>query len=189
MRHKPADEDTSEEANDRQEQLAGDEVEEIEHRHTEELVVMPGTQREGTDDTHDDTTDGDYQRCPFSGGAKFLFEEGGAHLMEGDQRRKGCHRQQGVEKHGDNIAQARNTSEGLLEHVRQGDEDERWTAVGLHTDREGCREDDQSSQYGHQEVDDANLYGRLREVGLTGEIAGVGTDTAHGNAQRIERLA
>ena len=36
MWHKPADKDTGEEAHDRQEQLAGDEIEYVEDRHAEE---------------------------------------------------------------------------------------------------------------------------------------------------------
>ena len=58
MGHKPSDKDAGEEAYDRQEQLSGNEVEEIEHRHAEELVVVPSPQRERTDDAHEDTADG-----------------------------------------------------------------------------------------------------------------------------------
>lgn len=45
MRHEPADKDAGEEAHDRQEHLTSDKVEEVEHRHLEELVVTPGAQR------------------------------------------------------------------------------------------------------------------------------------------------
>ena len=103
MGHKPSDEDAGEEAHDRQEQLAGNEIEEVEHRHAEELVVVPGSQREGTYDTHNNTADGHHQGSPFTGGTHLLLKEGCAHLMEGDERCECGHRQQGIEEHGDDI--------------------------------------------------------------------------------------
>ena len=43
MRHKPTDKDTSEEAHNRQEQLAGDEIEEVKEGLTEERKMLANT--------------------------------------------------------------------------------------------------------------------------------------------------
>ena len=151
--------------------------------------MLAHAERQRTDDTHQHTGDGDDQGGTLTGDAHLFLQEGRAHLVERHERCQRSHREQGIEKDGDDVTQTFDVAKGLLEHVRQGDEDQRGTAVGTDTHGEGSWEDDQTGQQRHEEVDDANLHGRGREVGVTGEITGVGADATHGDAQRIERLS
>jgi hypothetical protein len=70
-----------------------------------------------------------------------------------------------------------------LEDIGQGDKNQRRPTVRAHSYREGGRENHQTSQQSYEEVDDTYLNGRIGQLRLTGEIAGVGADTSHGNAE------
>ena len=82
MRHKPADEDTRQEAYDWQEQLPGGEVEEVEHRHTEKQIIAPRPQRQGADGTEHHAHHRPDECCLFSADPHFLMQEGRRHLMQ-----------------------------------------------------------------------------------------------------------
>ena len=77
--------------------------------------------------------------------------------MEGNQRGQGCQRQEQVEQDGNDIPHHRYTAKGLLEHIRQGDEDERRTAVGIDTHRESGRKNHEACKDGNDRVDDSYL--------------------------------
>ena len=125
----------------------------------------------------------------LAGGMQLLLNEGRGYLVQRHQRRQGCQRQQHEEQQGDDIAHDGDGCKGLLEHVGQGDEDERGSRVWVHTYGEGGREYHESSQDGHHAVDDGNLRSRLRQIGGFREVAGIGTQTPHRNAQRVECLS
>ena len=109
--------------------------------------------------------------------------------MQRHQRRKGCQRQEHIEQEGHHPPYQRQIGESLVEHIGQGNEDERGTAVGRHAHREGSREYHHAGKDSHHRVDDAYLQRRLEQVGLPAEIRRIGTDTAHTDAQRVKRLS
>ena len=105
MRYEPADEDTCEEAYNRQEQLTCDEVEQIEDRHAEQLMLTPSPQGQRTNRTKHHACNRHRCRCPLTRGAHLLFQEGSAHLMQGNQRSQCCHRQECIEQERNGITQ------------------------------------------------------------------------------------
>ena len=145
--------------------------------------------RQRTERSHHATRHGDNQRGSVARHAQLFLEEGGAHLVERNERREGGKRQQRIEHQTYDIAHHRHRRESLLEHVGQRDEDERRTRVGTNAHTEGRRKNHQSRKYGHDGVDDAYLYGRRAEVGLLAVVGGEGADAAHSDAQRVERLS
>ncbi len=109
--------------------------------------------------------------------------------MHRDGRSQGCQYKQSIEQHRNHITDNRHVTESLLEYVWQGNEDERRTAVWLHTYREGCREDHQTCQYGDYRINGHNLSSRLQEIGLSVEVRGISTQTCRTHTQREERLS
>ena len=185
----PPDEDARQEAHHGKEYLTRDEVEAVEQRTAEERQPVDGTKRQRAESTDDGSRDGDDDGSLAAGDEQLFLEEGRRHLVERHQRRQGCQRQQHEEQQRHDVAHNGHGGKSLLEDVGQRDEDERRTAVGTDAYGEGCRENHEAGQDSHQTVDDGYLRGRLGQVGMFREIAGVGTQTAHGYGQRIERLA
>ena len=103
--------------------------------------------------------------------------------MNGDVGGECSYGEQQIEHDAHDIFHDRHRTECLLEDIGQGDEDERGTAVGLHTHREGCRKDDKSGEDGYQRIDGGYLYGGGQQAGLALEIAGIGAKATHGNAE------
>ena len=99
----PANEDTGQESDNRQEYLTGDEVEPVEEALTEDHhTVASTTQRQraqhakgGCGDRHDEGS-------ALARDRKFLVDEGGGHLVERDERRESCQCQQYKEQQRDN---------------------------------------------------------------------------------------
>ena len=109
--------------------------------------------------------------------------------MQRHQRCQCRQREQQIEHQGNDAPQERHRRKSLLENGGQGDEHQRGSAVGTHAHAERRRENHQTRQNGHQRVDKRNLHRRAQQVGLSAVVAGVGAEAAHGDAQRIERLA
>ena len=103
--------------------------------------------------------------------------------MQRDIRGEGSNRQKNVESQGNNILHHGHGAESLLKDVGQRDEDQRRSAIGLHPYRHGSRENHQSCQNSHERIDDGNLEGCTHQVRFPFEIAGVGTETSHGNTE------
>ena len=185
----PADEDTRQEAHHGQEDLTGDEIEQIEQRLAKICHSIDGPQRQRAEGSDNGSAHRHQQGGALAGGVQLFLEECRRDLVERYERCQCCQRQQQEEQQRDDVAHGGDTGEGLFEDVGQRDEDERRSAVGRDAHRECRGENHESGQDGHEAVDDGNLRGRLSEVGMVREVAGVGTQTAHGDAHGIERLA
>lgn len=189
VRQMPAHEQTREETHHGKENLARHEIEYIEQRPPQQLQSFVAAQRQRTERADHGRGHRDDQRAAVAREVQFLGKECRAHLVQRDERGEGRQRQQRIEQQRHGIAQKGQRGEGLVEHVGQGDEDERRTAVGLHTYREGGGKDHQASQHGHNRVYRPYLHGRACQIGLAAEVGGIRTQTTHADAQRIERLA
>ena len=146
----PANEDTGEEGAQRQTAVGRKPIEGIEQRHSEGGTPVPHAQRQRADAARDDGIERDHTGCLPTTDAQLFAEERGAYFVNGDiggERRYG---EQQVEHDAHDIFHDRHGTECLLEDIGQRDEDERGTAVGLHTHREGCRKDDKSGEDGYQ---------------------------------------
>ena len=108
---------------------------------------------------------------------ELLGKECRANLMHRNGGGEGCKHQESIEHNTDDISHHRNTTKSLLEDIRQGDKYERRTTVG--TNSYGCcsREDEQARKDGYQGVEQGYLTSGMQQVGLTGEIAGIGAET------------
>ena len=188
-RHHPSHEQAGEQTTDRQENLSGDEVEKVEERLAEERQSVVCPQGKRTKSPNHCARSSDEDGRPPARDVHLLLQEGGAHLMQRNERGEGSHGEQQVEHDGHDIAHDRHGCKGLVEHVGQGDEDQRSPRVGIDADGEGCGENHQSGEDGHHAIDDADLNRRLQQIGLAGEIGGIGANAPHGDAERIERLS
>ena len=117
------------------------------------------------------------------------MEESRRDLVEGDERRQGCQREQRIEEQGDNISHNGHGRERLVEDIWQGNKHQRCTAVGTHTHGEGGGEDHQTGKNSNERVDERDLNSGGEQVCLLAVVAGIGGEAAHADAQRIERLA
>ena len=81
MRHKPAKEDTSQEAHQWQEQLSRHEVESVEDGHAKQLDVAPGAHRKGANDTYYRTSHRYPYGCTLTSSTYLLLQECRTHLM------------------------------------------------------------------------------------------------------------
>lgn len=186
--HTPGNEDAGEETADGEEYLSGDEVEEVEEGHAEELETLPCTEAEGAEAAEEAAEARDDGRCPTTGDVELLVEERRADLVERDKAGEGGEGEESVEEKAYGSTDKGNGGKGLLEDCGEGDEDERGTAVGLDAGAEGCGENHKACKDGHEGVDEADLDGRLEEVGLAVEVGGKGAEAAHCDAQRVESL-
>ena len=120
---------------------------------------------------------------------QFLVEEHRTDLVHRDGRGEGGKHQQRIEKDGDHVTQYGHEGKRLLEHVRQGDENQRRSAIRLDTHREGSRENHQSCQNRDDGIQDGDLSCRVKQVDLFIEIARIGTQACGTQTQREERLS
>ena len=135
-----------------------------------------GSHRQGTEDGDDAAHECEHPGCPFAGCVQFLMEECRTYLVHGDGRGEGGEHKKRIEHDRDDIADDRHRRKGLLEHIGQGNENERWTSIGRHANRESGRENHQSRKDGYHGVEQRYLNRRTAEMGLTAEIRGIGTE-------------
>lgn len=142
--HIPANEQTGEETSYGQENLSRNEVEDIEETLFAYGEETPGTQRQRADSPDKGTRQRDSGGSTRTGELAFLLKERRTHLMKGDERRERRHGEQGIESQGDDPANDGHAAEGFLKHIGKGDENERWSAVGVHTHGKSCGENHES---------------------------------------------
>ena len=186
--HIPSQEETRQESSQGQEDLARGEIEQVEETHAEERDVAV-VERQRAEHTYDGTQHSDDGGSATPRDLQLLMEECCAHLMQGDERRQCCHREQQVEQQRNDRSHERHGREGLTEHIGQGDEHQRGAGIGLSANGEDCREYHQACQDGDERVDADYLYGRFCQVRVTAEVAGIGAEASHAQAQRVEGLS
>ena len=131
LRNIPSHKDTGEERSHRHEPLCRKIVATVEKRLAKEGEFGNRTTRQGTEDTYHTTSHRLYPGSTTAGDMHLLIEESRTYLVHGDGRGKRRQHKQGIEKHRDDITHHRHGSKSLIEHIGQGDEDKRRTAVGL----------------------------------------------------------
>ena len=152
-------------------------VAEVHQRQAQYLDISVRPHREGTEHGHRGTDDSQYPCGPLTRPMQFLQKEGRADLMHRDGRCQGSKYQQGIEQDRNEIAHGRHRDKGLLEHIRQGDENERRTTIRLHTHGESRGEDHQSCEDGDGRIKQGYLRGRAQEISVALEIGGVSAKT------------
>ena len=170
LRNIPSHKDTGEERSHRHEPLCREIIATVEKRLAKEGEFGNRTTRQGTEDTYHTTSHRLYPGSTTAGDMHLLIEESRTYLVHGDGRGKRRQHKQGIEKHRDDITHHRHGSKSLIEHIGQGDEDKRRTAVGLHAHGECCRKNHQSCQDGYQRIEESYLCGSLEKIGLTAEV-------------------
>ena len=174
VRQIPAHEQASEETADGQHHLSCNEIEEIEQRTVADFKEVELAQRQRTYGAYHRA---EYRNRPcgtLPGSVHLLMYERGGNLMERDERRYGRQCKQSVKGKTHHIAHYGQRGEGLLEHVGQRDEHKRRPRVGINAYGKGRREYHKPGQDGHGSIENADLHGRLHQVGLTAEIRRIG---------------
>ena len=149
--NQPTDHDTSEEGSRWQQHLRGKEVAEFHQRHSEKLYARNGSNGQGAAYGNKTADKGNDPRGLPAVHVQLFMEESGTYLMHGDGAGQGGKYKKGIEEDSDNVARNGKLGKGLLEHVGQGDEDERWPAVGI-AYGERCGEDHQTGKNGNDGV-------------------------------------
>lgn len=127
----PTDEDTGRERTEWKKNVRREEVAEVEEALSADGDVHCSA-GEGTSDTDENSDDRLDDGTFRPGDMQFFKEQRRADLMHGDRRGEGCKSKERIEQDADDITQDRR--ERLLEDVRQCDEDQRRTTVGIDTD-------------------------------------------------------
>ena len=91
---------------------------------TQQLDIRTSTYRQGADNSYQAAYHRDHPSRPAAWGVQFFREESRSNLMHRDGRGERGKYQQGIEHHGYEVTHERHACESLLEHVRQGDEDQ-----------------------------------------------------------------
>ena len=58
----------------------------------------------------------------------------------------------------------------MSENIGDGEEDEAWSGIRLHSDGEGSREYCDTCEDGHNDINDRDLQGKLADVGVFPEV-------------------
>ena len=175
-RGEPSDKETGEHGTNGHEHLTRHIVAPVEERLASEREPVDSATRQRTKHADDGTHARLYPRTTLARDVQLLIEQRGAYLVHGDGRRESCQRQESIEEQRHDVAHGGHGGERLVKHVGQGYEHERGTAVRTNAHGEGGREDHQSGKDSDAGVDNGYLHGRLRQIGLTAEIRGVGAE-------------
>ena len=157
--HHPPDKQTGEEGASGQHVLGSELIAEIKNVEPQKTQTGTGTHGQGTDDGNDTAHHGEHPGGTLARGMQLLVEEGSAYLVHRDSGGQRGKDQQGVEHDGDDIADDGHGREGLMEHIGQGDEDERRSGIGGDADGEGRWENHQARENGNESVEQRNLDG------------------------------
>lgn len=184
--HYPPHENAGEEGAGNEKDIGSEKITEVEEALAEHREVDRAT-RQGAEHADDTGADRLNDGAPLARDVQFLIKHSRAYLMHGDGGGEGGQRQEGIEEDGDDISQG--GREGLLKHIGQGDEDERGATVRIDTHREGSRENHQTGQNSHEGVESGYLPGRLHQVSLPAEVAGISAETGRAQGEGEEGLA
>ena len=136
LRGEPPHKDTREQGASRQHILCRQIVAELHQGHAQQLDVRLAYRQRAENGNQAAHSRLNPSRCRTSY-LQFFVEESRADLMHGDGRGQSSEYQQGIEQDTGHIAHPRYWGKSLMEHIRQRDEDERRTTVGIHSYREG----------------------------------------------------
>ena len=173
----PAHKETSKQSTQRHHEVGRQLVAEVHERRAQHLDAGECSYRPGAEDADDRSYHRGNPCSLHAGQVKLLGEECRTYLVHGDGAGQCGKDQQGIEHDADRVGYCGEVAKGLLEHVGQGDEDERRSAVGTHTHREGRGEYHQAGQDGYHGVEQRYLSGGAQQTDVVTVVAGIGTQT------------
>ena len=124
LRYIPTQEQTGDNRSKRHQQLRREIVTIRKEILTEESQSWNCSLRKRTEYGNDAAGNGLYPRTLGTGNLAFLINHRRTNLVHGNRRGQSCQYQQGIEQYRDDVTHHRHIAKCLLEHIRQGNEDE-----------------------------------------------------------------